>query len=320
MKQSEHNLTRYLLGELSESEQVALEETYFSNPQSFDEITKVESELIDNYVRGRLSDEVRHQFEQFYLAHPERRERVKFAEALATRLDQLDMPEAISEPPERVLPWWQKLFALPQMLRPAAALSVALVSLLLVLASVWLVVEARRVRHELAQAQAALASQEQRQRELQEQLGNERSRADEMTAELERLRNQLASQTATSSPESTIPAFVSLLIRVGSIRGADAGPPATLVIPAGTAEVRLQVRLQEHNYPSYSAVLQAVGGAEVFSRQNLKPVGGKSGATLTLKMPAGRLRTGDYVLTLKATTDGGEVEDLSKSIFRVEKR
>ena len=320
MKQSEQNVTRYLLGELSQPEQVALEEKYFSNPELFDEITKVESKLVDDYVRGRLSPEVLKQFERFYLAHPERRERVKFAEALATRLDQIDVRGAIPEPPGGALPRWKKWVALPWGLRPVSALSVALGSLLLVLVSAWLFVEARQVRRELAQAQAALTSQEQRERTLQEQLVDERSRSDEMAAELERLRTQLASRPTTSPPQSTIPAFVSFLIRVGSIRGADAGPAGTLVIPAGTAEVRLQVRLREHNYPAYIAVLQAVGGAEIVNRQNIKPSTGKSGATFTLKVPASRMSTGDYILTLKATTDRGDVEDLSKSIFRVEKR
>ena len=319
MEHSEQNLTRYLLGELSEAEQVALEQNYFSNPETFAAVTRVESELVDNYVRGRLSPQVRQQFEQFYLAHPARRERVKFAEALATRLDQIGAPGTVSEQPAGSEPWWQKLFVLLRVSRPVPAFSIALVSLLLIIGSVWLFIEARRARHELAQAQAELASQEQRQRDLQQQVDEERSRSDEMAAELERLRDQLASQP-TTAPESTIPAFVSFLITVGSSRGAESNNPGTLVIPAGTAEVRLQVRLKEQNYSSYSAVLQAIGGGEILSRQNLKPITGKSGATFTLRLPASRLNTGDYLLTLKATTDGGEVEDVSKSIFRVEKK
>ena len=315
----EQTVTRYLLGELSEAEQAAIEEQYFSNPQTFNEITKVESELVDNYVRGRLSAPVREQFEKFYLAHPSRRERVKFAEALATRLDQIDRPGTISEPSRGFVPWWQKLFASPRLSGPAPVFAVALVSLLLVLVSAWLFVEARRMRGELAQTQAALAGQEQRERELQKQVDDERTRADELAAELERRRNQSSSPTTTPS-ESTIPAFVTFLINVGSSRGGDIGHPGTLLIPAGTTEAKLQISLKEQNYSTYAAVLQAVGGGEIFSRQNIKPSTNKSGATFTLNVPASRLSTGDYLLTLKGTTDRGDVEDASKSLFRVEKR
>ncbi|PYS70334.1 MAG: hypothetical protein DMF69_13855 [Acidobacteria bacterium] len=59
MKESEQMMTRYLLGELSESEQSVLEKEYFTDPQFFDQMLKIENELVDDYVRGRLSKEVR---------------------------------------------------------------------------------------------------------------------------------------------------------------------------------------------------------------------------------------------------------------------
>ena len=57
-------MKRYLLGELDESEQKALEEEYFTDSQLFDKMTQVESDLVDDYVRGRLPAETRKQFEQ----------------------------------------------------------------------------------------------------------------------------------------------------------------------------------------------------------------------------------------------------------------
>jgi anti-sigma factor RsiW len=90
MNELERTMTRYLLGELSESEQSALEARYFADPQVFNEILETESELVDGYVRGQLANEVRERFERSYMAHPERSERVKFAAALAARLDQAE--------------------------------------------------------------------------------------------------------------------------------------------------------------------------------------------------------------------------------------
>src|SRR5215471_15947298 len=80
--------TRYLLGELSEEEQAALEQRYFRDRHVFNEVLQVESKLVDAYARGQLSTEMREQFERSYLKHPSRRNRVEFARALTTRIDE----------------------------------------------------------------------------------------------------------------------------------------------------------------------------------------------------------------------------------------
>jgi hypothetical protein len=117
-----------------------------------------------------------------------------------------------------------------------------------------------------------------------------------------------------------VPTFVSLLLTIGGARGTDTRPPATLVIPPGTEQVRLQLDLKEQDYPSYRAVLQAVGGEEVLRRPSLTPKPTASGARLVLVVPARQLATGDYLLTLKGVHPSGEVEEVSQSLFRVEKK
>src|SRR5713101_766427 len=97
MNESEQTMARYLLGELSDAEQAALEEKYFTDPQVFDKMVKTENELVDDYARGRLTPQLRERFEQYYLAHPKRRERAKFAQALATKLDQIEADHAAAD-------------------------------------------------------------------------------------------------------------------------------------------------------------------------------------------------------------------------------
>jgi hypothetical protein len=82
----------------------------------------------------------------------------------------------------------------------------------------------------------------------------------------------------------------------------------------------LQLNLRERGYPRYSAVLQAAGGKDVFAVGRLTPRTIKSGAKLVLTIPADKFSTGDYVLTLRGVTETGEVEDVSKSLFHVEKK
>ena len=281
-----------------------------------------ESELVDGYVRGQLSAEAREQFEQTYLKHPKRRERVKFAEALVTRIDQNERAEP-SAKPVGVISGWRRLMALPGR-RPLLEFSLALASLLLVIGSVWFFLESRRSRQELTQAQLARADREARVRELEQQVAAERQRTEELTAQLDRERLTQAQpppQTgATPSTVRVLPAFASLVLTVGGVRGGETGKPATLVIPARTAEARIQLNLKQNDYAHYRVSLQAVGGAEIFSRDGLKPRITKSGASFTFIVPTGKFATGDYILTVRGVSKDGAIEDLSKSIFRVEKR
>jgi len=313
-------MRHYLLGELSDSEQVALEEKYFADSQVFDEMTQVESDLVDDYVRDRLPVQARKQFEQSYMINPKRRERVKFAQALATGLDRTEAPSAVAQKSVKMVSEQRGLLKSLRRLGLAPAFSLAIVSLLIAVIGIWSFIEARRMRQELADT-TIRAGQEQRERELQQQVAAERARADQLAADLERLRSQQHPETKPTQSARPAPTFASLLLTVGpGVRGTDTGPATTLVIPPGTEQVRIGLKMKEHEYRSYHVSLQAVGGREIFSRQNIRPGTSRSGAAFTFSLPASTFSTGDYILTLKGTTRSGGVEDLSKSIFRVEKK
>lgn len=326
MDKSEQIMTRYLLGELSESEQATLEEKYFTDARVFEQLLKSESELLDRYARGQLSAQARKRFEQSYLTHPKRRERMKFAEALTTRLDQIELAAgSVAREPVWAMSRWQTLLLALRDRRPILGFSLALASLLLVVSSVWFFIESRRSRQELAQSQSASEDQQRRARELEQQVGAERKRTEELTAQLDRgpspQQQPTPQSVATPTPPArALPTFASLVLTVGGVRGGETGKTPTLVIPPGTGEARLQLNLKDHDYTGYRVSLQAVGGAEIFSREGLKPRTTKSGATLTFTVPARKFATGDYILTLRGVSQDGELEDLSKSIFRVEKR
>jgi hypothetical protein len=310
-------MQRYLLGELPEAERSALEEEYFSDRRLFEQVAQVESELVDRYARGLLPPSARARFEQYYLAHPQRRERAKFAEALAARLDRAG--EVAAAPAGRAGSWrglW------PASLRgPRLAWAFSLALLLTAALAAWLLVETRRLRQEVAKTETERATREQRERELRQQVADERQRSEQLSAELESLRaEQQAVPPSQAPPPKTTPAFVSLMLAVGGTRSADAAPPAVLVIPAGTEQVRLQLNLRDNDYPTYRAALQAAGGREIFAWRRLTPGNKKSGASLALIMPARRVAAGDYILTLRGVGETGEVEDVSKSLFRVERK
>jgi hypothetical protein len=62
------------------------------------------------------------------------------------------------------------------------------------------------------------------------------------------------------------------------------------------------------------------GGAEIFSQANIKPRSTKAGASFVFTVPARKFASGDYALTVSGINPDGEIDDLSKSLFRVEKR
>src|SRR5262245_66585489 len=80
-------MTRYLLGDLLETEQMAVEQEYFADPEKFEEVWAAENDLVDRYVRGRLSRGERRLFERNYLQSPKHRARVAVARKLLEAAD-----------------------------------------------------------------------------------------------------------------------------------------------------------------------------------------------------------------------------------------
>jgi hypothetical protein len=76
---------RYLLGDASEGGRATIEEDYFREPESADQIAQVEEELIEDYLAARLSLQDRGKFERVYLAVPVHRIRVETIRRLTRR-------------------------------------------------------------------------------------------------------------------------------------------------------------------------------------------------------------------------------------------
>ena len=166
MTNQEQIVQRYLLGELTEVEQEALEQQYFNDHLLFEQMVQAENSLVDRYARGLLSPEVRDRFERYYLAHPKRRERAKFAEALAVKLDQIN--DVVAAPPIQTESLWGQLLDSVRGRRLAWAFS--LVLLLMAAGAVWFLSETRQLRQLSANYESEKATQAQRERELQQQL------------------------------------------------------------------------------------------------------------------------------------------------------
>ena len=107
---------------------------------------------------------------------------------------------------------------------------------------------------------------------------------------------------------------------VGSgARSGDSGA-RTLTIPKGTEQVHLSLEIEGNDYERYQLSLRLVGGGEIYKLDSPKPRLTKSGATFNLSLPVSQFVSGDYLLSLRGAHQGSGFEDVSKSLFRVEKK
>lgn len=134
----EGRLRKYLLGELPEAEQQALEERLMTETELFDLLQIAEDELIDDHLSGGLSASERSRFDGFFLSTPERRRKLSFAMALRRYVTRggvvVEAPAVDPSPRALALPagivsqpsssWWSQAFSSPYSRMAAAAVIV----------------------------------------------------------------------------------------------------------------------------------------------------------------------------------------------------
>src|SRR4051794_4252629 len=86
-------LVKYLLGNLSETEEAEVEDRAFADADYLGVLEASEADLIDTYVRGGLSQSERRAFEQRFLSSPNRRSKVELSRALARITAESTQPE-----------------------------------------------------------------------------------------------------------------------------------------------------------------------------------------------------------------------------------
>jgi len=195
----------------------------------------------------------------------------------------------------------------------------ATIIVLVALVGFWFFVNRwRQQQREAAQIQAQRENQEHRERE---QTASQQPK--ETPQDSQQRVPQIPPESSQPSPNSNTnaaPPIVSLALTVGGVRSADGSVTQTLVIPHDTTQAQISLDLKDDSYPHYRISLRKIGGPEIFTQTNIRPHSTKAGPRFVFKVPASRLTSGDYALTLGGITPEGEVDDLNKSLFRVEKR
>jgi hypothetical protein len=321
---NEELISRYLLGELPEEQQVEIEDRAFSDKDYLASITAVENDLIDEYVSGELSAADRQRFETRFLASAERRKRVEFATALRTVVSESHAPE---KKPIHDVPRWSwrdSLYAFISGLNPAARLAFATAAILLIVGAAWLFTETWRLRRQVSQLQAEKQSGQ----SLQQALDAERKRSEELNARLNQEKQQREQtdeslRQLTETTEATKPApppvFASLTLLPGLSRGG--GQKPNLDLSNDVRLVRIQIGIDpEEQYKSFAVELRTVAGRGVWNRENLAARTRRGTRAVGLTLPATVLKSGEYELRLRGLTEGGGSEDVGFYYFNVRKK
>jgi TolA-binding protein len=325
-------IVRYLLGDLPEGEQCEIEDRAFQDPQTLQQILSIENDLIDEYVRGELSDSSRRKFEGRFLASPERQKKVAFAKALTTVLPETAVIEKSNRPLVATQPpgLWNLLKTYLRGLNPAASFSLAAAALLFIAGSLWLVTDSIRLRGKVAQLQAEQQTQQRQQQTLEGELANERTRNDDLASRLQseeqqRERNETLLRELEQQREEkeaavkpTLSSILSFALLPGT-RGGSSRPKLTL--PTEARLVRLQLGLEAGDeYKSYRVQLNSQTTPAVWSQSNLSARAARGGQVVVLNLPAKLLTTGQYELALTGITNDGRTEAVAYYNFDVQKR
>jgi|ERR1051326_5044784 tetratricopeptide (TPR) repeat protein len=119
---------RYLLNQLTDAEQKAVELELFSDEAFAEELEIVEDELIDEYLEGELSRKERKRFEKFFLAHETRKHELRAAETLKRHFDKVSPTQSTSSKFGFLGKWLNPLSGSPSLAVAIVILAVAVVA------------------------------------------------------------------------------------------------------------------------------------------------------------------------------------------------
>lgn len=136
----------YILGTLEQEKRQEIEERFLTDNDYFNEILKIEDELMDEYINGGLSAEDRERFEQQFLTISENRQKLNFAMALNRYVKTAESNQALESDnnAEEKIPYKRSPFSILRTTNPIPKYVFIAASILLVCAASWLVFNSLR--------------------------------------------------------------------------------------------------------------------------------------------------------------------------------
>jgi hypothetical protein len=309
-------IVQYLLGRLPEKEAEHLDELSITDNHFAGRLNDAENDLVDAYVRGELSAEIRQRFRSFYLSSPKRQEKVRFAETLLAH----ERVVAKKNPAE-IAPAWSRQTQ-PARERSAEARSVgffpslpqwgfAAATLLLLLVAASLFVQNRKLSSQVTQIEAERARLAENQQELKQQLQEQRT-AGGTVAEAQQSTAGGASNTRKGgAPVARIASFV----LAPALRGA--GSLAMIAAPAGVKQIEVKLQLEANDFSGYRVTLKdPETNHAVWRSAEIRAQAAGEGKAVSVLLFTRLLRQQNYTFELRGITNRGTSEFIDSYPFR----
>jgi hypothetical protein len=273
-------IVQYVMGELSEAEQLQIEEQYFADAAFLGEVQAVCADLIDAYLTGAMPVRDREQFEKRLHAIPFLREQVETSRVLLeyARTTAAERPVPVRKRRAAFAGWWAS--------RPNFWSRLAWAGVVCGLLSVGLWYGRQSRPSEFTEANPRVIAQ----------------------SSATPVANITSSVPASPTPTPTMsspkpvpkppvpPVIASLLLSADVTRSESQG--ARLLLPASNGQVLLQLELPAAQPPSYQATLQNAQGQTLRTWRKMVAKRHRTVSVVTLKVPAHLLSRGEYRVTL----------------------
>jgi hypothetical protein len=316
-------MVRYLFEELTEEEQIQIEELFFTDNQYFEQLRSVEDALIDDYAQGTLTEHERRKVEGLLLSSPRQAREIEFVRDLIGYISENPTAELKGLNPTQIeRPGkWKALSALLRIRNPEKRLALAITLLIIVIAlfmAVWNPALQRKIGEMGAKQEAPEKSDQQLQQQIDEvkesrealvrELENERRKRDQLEQEMAILREY---QPLISKDET-----VTLDLKPDSLSRAG-GEIKTMQMRPNVAQVRIRITLGKgYDYKSYGVVIKTFDDRPVWVRDHIS-LSRTNPGKLVITLSARILNSDDYTLSLRGITETGSVEEIGGYSFRV---
>ncbi|MBO0798375.1 MAG: hypothetical protein J2P31_06090 [Blastocatellia bacterium] len=303
---NDQRIIQYLLNELPEEDQVRFEDEYLEDDALFEQVRAVEEELIEDYVRGRLTERVRRLFERHYLASEQRRARLESARQLILICTSESESSLKAAAGGRIGSRIRgPLFSFA---RPRLVLGFGVVAALFLIVASGLVFELMRLRGQLSRANAERAALERQAGESERRLADQREQL-----AMERRENSDLRQKVDSGKNRTVPVVRQPLpVRTAEDQtvhltlapdSRDLNEPNKAVLSAETKYLELRVSLEKQDKsPSYRAAVKTVdGNREIWNKKGIVLQKNRTSNFIVIVVPADLFRemqAQDYMLTV----------------------
>lgn len=317
--ENEEIIRRFLLDKMSEEERFEFEKRFVADGHLFEQITAVEDELIEKYVRGWMRPEESAEFETVFLVTKKRRDRIEFAR---TFIDQITVTDSLltdvveeNTPKEYFFASILQWFSIPKVAMAGA------MAFLVVFVGVWmfsslLAPNQPEVAFEPNNGSLGTLPTIKSTEPVNPSFPVNSTETPESTANVETKQVPTATKTPAPTPPPAIEQPVRnpvLALFSGNLRSGGSNNILTLTNEANAATFILN--LPSTDYGTYAAVVTDADGNKIAQFNKLKAWKGR----IRLVVSANQLKTGDYLIRLDGRNRSGENESVADFQFRIDR-